>query len=128
MQPARSVVMIVDDDPAITQTCQEYLVDKGYEVLVARNGRQAFKQLSEHKVDSVLLDILMPEKDGIETLLEMRKYHPGLKIYAMSGGGRVGVEYVLHAAGKLGADAVLKKPFSLDKLIEVLEQGPSRTQ
>lgn len=118
--------MIVDDDHVIAQTCKSYLEDKGYEVLVAPDGGKAVEKLSSHKVDTVLLDILMPEKDGIETLLEIRKHHPTLQILAMSGGGRIGTEYLLKAAAKLGADAVLRKPFTLDKLSELLEQSPSR--
>jgi CheY-like chemotaxis protein len=126
MQAVRPVVLIVDDDHNIAQTCKAYLEDRGYEILTAAGGREALEQLCDHRVDAVLLDILMPEKDGIETLLEIRKHYPTLQILAMSGGGRIGTEYLLQAAGKLGADAVLRKPFTPDKLIEMLEQSRFR--
>ena len=126
MQSARSAIMIVDDDPFILQTCKAYLEERGYEVLVAQDGQQALEKMSTTEVDTVFLDILMPEKDGIETLLELRKHHPSIWVYAMSGGGRAKLNDFLDVAAKLGADATLRKPFSPDELIDLLEGRPPR--
>jgi CheY-like chemotaxis protein len=126
MQNVSKAVMIVDDDPIILETCCYQLEEMGHTVLVARSGAHALRQLREQKIDAVFLDIIMPDKDGIETLLEIKKNWPSLRVYAMSGGGRASLRVFLDAAMKLGADGILKKPFfPLDmlKLLVPAEAG-----
>ena len=72
--------------------------------------------------DLVITDIVMPEMDGLETLIELRKHYPTLTVIAMSGGGRVGNMDFLGSAEKLGASAVLHKPFTLDVLTAAIDR------
>jgi CheY-like chemotaxis protein len=67
------------------------------------------------------MDILMPEKEGIETILEIRRHHDSVKIVAMSGGGRVGDTEFLNIAKKIGADRSITKPFTRDQLMTALK-------
>src|SRR5258706_8215990 len=88
----------------------------GHNVVQARNGAEAIASFQKTKVDLVITDLLMPEKDGFETIRRFRKLSPGLKIIAMSGGGQIGPALYLDLAEQLGAGSVLVKPFSTDDL------------
>ncbi len=120
MSSAGKTVLVVDDEPLIVESCAENLEGAGYTVLQATNARDALNQLREHKVDAVFLDIIMPDKDGIETLLEMKKIWPKLTVFAMSGGGRSGLNSFLDVAKKFGAAGTLKKPFGLSDMLKLL--------
>ena len=93
------------------------LLDAGYRVVTARNGRDAVKAWGRESFDLVLTDILMPDRDGIELMGDMRKTRPDLPIVAMSGGGRAPAAYYLKLARLLGAKAILEKPFSKEQLL-----------
>ena len=103
------VVLIVDDDSAERELAREALEASGYEIVEARNGREAEGVLARTHVDLMITDIVMPEQDGLETIKSVRKAYPLLKIVAMSEttGG-----YQLRAARLLGADAILAKPLT----------------
>jgi CheY-like chemotaxis protein len=120
MQNNPSVVMVVDDDPLIRAVCKSHLEEAGYRVIVVENGAAALRQLRKQEVDAVLLDILMPKMDGIETLLEIKKLKLPLRVYTMSGGGRAKPDQFLDVSMKFGADGSLKKPFSPADLIRLL--------
>jgi CheY-like chemotaxis protein len=119
MQNNPPVVMVVDDDPLIRAMCKSHLEEAGYSVVVAENGEGALRQLRTQKVDAVFLDILMPSKDGIETLLEIKKLQLPLRVYTMSGGGRAEVDKFLDVTMKFGADGSLKKPFFSNEMIRL---------
>jgi CheY-like chemotaxis protein len=121
MDNAPKVVLIVDDDPTFLTAVGEYLQDVGYTVHVVRSGEQALVKLQHQKVDAVFLDILMPNKDGIETLLAIKKFKAAPPVYMMSGGGRSQLYDFLEAAVALGADGMLKKPFSPSAIIQIME-------
>ena len=91
---------------------------------MAANGDQALAQLKQRRFAAVVIDIIMPEREGIETILEMRKHWPETFIIAMSGGGRIGPEDFLKLALMVGADRTLKKPFTPTQLIYALAGGP----
>ena len=88
------------------------------EPLLAENGKEGSKAVARDRIDLVVCDILMPEKDGIEIILELRNSHPGLKIIAVSG-GRLESGLHLHAARQLGADAGLEKPIHSAELLNL---------
>ena len=88
----------------------------GYEVHAEPNGLNALRRLKEFDIKFVMTDLLMPEKDGLETIQEIRTKMPNVKIVAMSGGGRLNKCDYLQMARKLGADSTLSKPFSRDEL------------
>jgi DNA-binding response OmpR family regulator len=109
-------LLIVDDDPGIVALLKQALEAEGHEIQTAENGVRALERQRETPSDLMIVDILMPEKDGLETIRDIRKLTPGIRILAMSGGGRVSPENYLPIAQMLGADETLAKPFSLVEL------------
>ncbi len=93
------------------------LAPEGHGILEAENGRKADAFFIGNPPDLMITDILMPEREGIETILTVRKLHPGLKILAISGGGRTGRLDFLEVAKKFGAHATLQKPFDKKALL-----------
>ena len=106
-------ICIVDDEPSILNSLSGILEDEGYQVFVAKNGVEALKLIRLETPDLVLLDIWMPEMDGLETLKEARKQFPNLMVVMMSGHGSV--ETAVKAT-KLGAYDYLEKPLDLEKI------------
>jgi CheY-like chemotaxis protein len=117
-----AVVLIIEDEPAVRAGIARRLRSKGYETLEAPEGRAALELYKRHHPDVVLTDILMPEQEGIETITELRGIDPEVKIIAMSGGGDFGRLDLLDFALKLGAKAVLRKPFATPELLRCIEE------
>jgi len=92
----------------------------GHVVFEAADGVEGIAMVGRHPVDVVITDILMPNKEGIETIIELRKTRPGLKIVAMSGGGIMSGADTLRVARSLGAHATLRKPFRIADLRRVV--------
>lgn len=115
-------VLLVDDDPQMRATLGRVLTGEGYSVLEAQNGREAIGIVNSARPSVIITDILMPEKEGIETILEIRGIAPSAKIIAMSGGGHAGIADFLSIAKKLGAHHTLKKPFRVSALLEALKE------
>jgi two-component system nitrogen regulation response regulator NtrX len=107
-------VLVVDDEPSIVQSLSGLLSDEGYKVSTAINGYDALKVVDSDSPDLVLLDIWMPGLDGIETLKEIKKYHPHTQVIIITGHGNV--ETAVKAT-KLGAFDLIEKPLSIDKII-----------
>jgi DNA-binding response OmpR family regulator len=103
-------VLVVDDDQLVRTTAKTILERAGYTVSVAGDGNGAIAEMSREEADLVVLDIIMPDKEGIETLLHLKRDHPGVKVIAISSGGRKGIDDFLMIAHRFGADAALKKP------------------
>lgn len=114
-------ILLVDDDEGVLKTARRMLERARYEVAVARDGNEAMERLAQDRLDLVLIDIIMPDKEGIETIIEIRKQSPDLPIIAMSGGGRGQPGSVLRAAKGLGANAAVEKPFHEAELIGVID-------
>jgi CheY-like chemotaxis protein len=93
------------------------LESAGYLVVQAEDGQQGVQLFQQHPIDLVVTDILMPSKEGIETIVEIRQRNREVRIIAVSGGGAIGATPVLDAARQLGADDVLSKPFSKAELL-----------
>lgn len=111
-----SKILLVEDEDAFRMILKQMLERDGHTVLPAANGRKALRLCIDGGIDLVVTDIVMPDMEGLETIREIRKQHPALKVIAMSGGGRIGAEDYLRIAGKLGADQTLVKPFSRTQL------------
>jgi two-component system nitrogen regulation response regulator NtrX len=107
-------ILIVDDEPAIIQSLQGILTDEGFEVVAAGGGLKALEIIKETIPDIVLLDIWMPDIDGIETLKRIRELYPGLQVIMISGHGTI--ETAVKAT-KLGAYDFIEKPLSLEKVL-----------
>ncbi|MHC1788233.1 response regulator transcription factor [Solidesulfovibrio sp.] len=110
-------VLVVDDDPSIRALLRLYLESAGYAVIEAADGRRAIMALDGQAVDLVVLDIFMPEMDGLEVLQVLRDHSKSCKVMAISGGSaKIGMDLLGHAT-IFGADAVLEKPFGETMLL-----------
>lgn len=113
-------ILLVDDDDAFRSMLHVTLESVGYEVREASNGKKAVDLYRKQPADLVVTDIVMPEQEGIQTLLELRKINPEVRIIAMSGGGRIGPDDYLTAAKILGAKQTLSKPFRQADFLDVV--------
>jgi DNA-binding NtrC family response regulator len=109
-------ILVVDDDDAVRMMLNKMLETASHDVVTAENGIQALNWLRKQVPDVVILDIIMPEKEGFETIVELRRDYPNLKIIAISGGGAIGPASYLKLAKKLGAHLTMEKPISMEKL------------
>ena len=117
----RRRILLVDDDPDVRRSLENALTKAGYEVVSAANGVEAVSRWRElHGGDLVILDMFMPEKDGLETLVELRNHSPGIPIIAISGGGTTGRLDILEDAKLLGAIETFEKPFSIHALLALV--------
>jgi CheY-like chemotaxis protein len=105
-----SKILVLDDEPSILLMIKKMLEKAGYEVIIASNGKEGMRLFESEKPDMVITDIIMPEKEGLETIFELRRMHPDLKIIAISGGGRISPDGYLPGAKLLGANMVFQKP------------------
>jgi DNA-binding response OmpR family regulator len=117
-----SSILVIDDDPSICELIRHYLENAGHTVSLARDGREGVDIFSGESFDMVIVDIFMPNKDGIETILELRDQHADAKIMAISGGGRLAGKQYLTYAQALGADSILPKPFTKQQLLDVVQE------
>lgn len=104
-------IVLIDDDDNVREMLEVALRGAGYAVSTAREGDEGLEVCQQANPDLVITDILMPNKEGIETILDLRRERPDVKIIAISGGDRAGGTSFLEMAAKLGADRVLQKPF-----------------
>ena len=115
-------ILVIDDEPSILLMIKKMLEKEGHEVDLALNGRDGMELFENIKPALVITDIIMPEKEGLETILELRKKNPGLKIIAISGGGRISPEGYLPGAKLLGADMVFQKPLVPKEFISAVSK------
>jgi two-component system, chemotaxis family, chemotaxis protein CheY len=115
-------ILLIDDEACIRRPLQLLLERAGHEVFTAANGMEAVRLWRESSGDLVITDIQMPEKDGLETILELRQLSPLTPIIAMSGGHRDGRVDVLGDATQLGAFRTISKPFGLREMLQAVEQ------
>lgn len=118
-----SEILVIEDDRKLRELLCETLTEHDYDVRSARNGALGLKLFNEASIDLVILDIFMPEKDGLEVIRELKAESPDCKIIAMSGGGRLGKETYLMAASRMGADHVLGKPFDLQEFVDAVRKA-----
>jgi DNA-binding response OmpR family regulator len=115
-------ILVIDDNPAVRSILLGALESAGHEVLLASNGAEGLELQRGHSSDIVITDIIMPEKEGLETIRDLRQLYPNLGIIAMSGGGKsVSTSSYLTTAGELGAE-VLLKPFHSAALLATVEK------
>lgn len=113
-------ILVIDDDWQMREMMHQALERAGYGVVDASNGKIGMNIQRQEPVDLVITDLIMPEKEGIETIRELRKDFPGLKIIAISGGGRAGADGYLSVAKTIGADRTLSKPFDLKQILDTV--------
>lgn len=114
-------ILVIDDDPDFRKMLCARLEKSGYKVSGAQNGLQGVNRFKEFPVHLVITDIIMPEKEGMETILEIKKINPEVKIIAISGGGRSVPEDYLNIAEYFGAVKSFKKPFDMADFIQTVD-------
>jgi CheY-like chemotaxis protein len=119
--PARKEILLVDDDKQIRRLLLQILESAGYRVLTASNGVTAIKMYQKQRFDLVIMDLLMPEKGGVETIAEMLQFRPNQRFIAMSGGGRSLTSDFLNSIKPSGIAKTLAKPFSSKTLFKAVK-------
>lgn len=114
-------ILVIDDSPEIRKLIRNTLERNGHKVKEAVNGNEAISVLEDSAPDLLILDILMPEKDGLETIRDLKKSNKDVKILAISGGGQIGADGYLGVAKKMGVHKTLSKPFTLQELTDAVE-------
>ena len=115
--------MVVDDDPGIRRALHILLSRSGYRVTQAKDGVEALRLWRDTGCDLVITDLHMPEKDGIEMIVELLSHTPGTRIIAMSGGGQTRRLDLLGNATMLGAVFTIEKPFTLNEMMTMVRQA-----
>ena len=117
-----ALILIIEDDDQTRGVLKLMVEREGYDVLEADDGLEGIKLFRENAVDLIITDIIMFEKDGITTIMEVRKDSPNVKIIAISGGARVGPEVYLQLADRVGADRTLTKPIDRKELLNTIDE------
>jgi DNA-binding response OmpR family regulator len=115
-------ILVIEDDAEVRDYLVSVLSRAGHEVFSASDGSHGVAVFRENRVELVITDIIMPTKDGIETILDLRRDNPSLKVIAISGGGRLAPDDYLNSAKLLGADLAIKKPFSNEDMLSAVNQ------
>lgn len=122
-----SRILLVDDDEPFRKMLRLTLTKLGYDVLDAANGREALRLHDVLPAELVITDLIMPEREGLEIIMELHRRQPALKIIAISGGGRINAKDFLVIAKVFGASRTFTKPFATTELAaavaELLEQA-----
>ena len=114
-------ILIIDDEPQIRSMIRLILERSGYTVIEASDGIEGIRLFREKPADLIITDLIMPNKDGIGLIIELKKEFPNVKIVAMSGGGLNRPEGYLRGAQKLGAACTLSKPINRHELLRAVK-------
>jgi len=114
-------ILIIDDEPQIRSMLKLMLERDGYEVVEAPDGVEGIKVYRQNPADLIITDLIMPNKDGIGMIIELKKEFPDVKIIAMSGGGLNKPEGYLKGAKKLGAACTLTKPIDREEMLKAVK-------
>lgn len=110
-------ILVVDDEPSVRYMVKEMIEPVGYDVIEAANGVEASNICKEVPVDLIVTDIVMPDKNGIDLIMELKKEYPNIPVIAISGGGGITGRYdYLEIARLVGAKNILKKPFTMEEV------------
>jgi CheY-like chemotaxis protein len=115
-------ILVADDEPGLASAVSRFLEREGHEVLVASDGVVALELLRQQSVDLTIVDIYMPNLDGIELTRRLRRELPDAKVIAVSGGGLAGRPDVLAMASLLGATRTLAKPFTPEEMLTAVRE------
>lgn len=120
MTHSRTAVLVIDDDQTMRRFIRAVLEREGYEVIEAADGKEGIAVYRSRPVHCLIVDIFMPDKDGLETIMELRNESAECRILAMSGGGSLGDMSFLDYSMAFGAQSLLRKPFTPDELISAV--------
>lgn len=114
-------VLVIDDEDRIRRLIREVLEPAGYVVEEARGGKEGLERYRARQADVVIMDILMPDQDGLESMATLHREFPSSRVIAMTGGGdMIGILNFLDVAKMLGASRTLQKPFDVNVLLEAV--------
>lgn len=113
-------ILVIDDEPSVLDVLRKILRLEGYEVITAANGEEGLELFHQISCDLVITDMVMPVKDGLQTILDLRKEKPDLPVIAMSGGGTISKERYLVVAGYLDRVITIPKPFSVESITQAV--------
>ncbi len=120
-------VLIVDDEESVRETLGTLIAACGHTVWQACSGFEAINRFGAGRADLAIVDLIMPELGGLETIAELRKKNPSLKVIAVSGAPKLGRSRLLDWATRMGADRTFCKPFEMTEILvavgEILNQG-----
>jgi len=111
-------VLIVDDEEDVRVVLRRALERAGYDVTEAADGKEGLREFRRSPADVIIVDIFMPEKEGLETILEIRELAPHVKTMAISGGGMTGSLEYLDYANTFGVDRTFTKPLVLEEVVK----------
>lgn len=115
-------ILIIDDEALIRDLLTKILEREGYETVAASDGKKGIKIYRENPIDLIITDLIMPEKDGLETIMELRRDFKDVIIIAMSGGGKIDSKTYLEIAKTMGATETIKKPFDPEELLKTVQE------
>lgn len=120
-------ILVVDDEDLVRFSVRQMLEDEGHQVEEAADGVEGMAKVEGESFDLMITDIVMPRKEGLETISEAKQLRPDLRVIAISGGGPVGRFNYLELAKQFGADEVLAKPFKKQELVAVVNRVLARS-
>ena len=123
-----ATILVIDDDPQICDLLEQVLQKEGHSVYSALNGAEGICLYRQHFPALILLDILMPEKEGLETILDLRREFPNVIVIAMSAASEGAKIDLLELAQRLGAQYRMTKPFELKTVIELVNIALSKRE
>ena len=116
-------ILVVDDDKDIRESLRDIMEHEGYDVSIAANGNEAVRIFEEQEADLIIVDIFMPEKDGIDTIIDLNRQYHDVKIIAISAGNPFGKkDLYLGLAKKIGASHTFEKPLNIEKLLAAIKE------
>jgi DNA-binding response OmpR family regulator len=115
-------ILVIEDDFAVRELILQTLSKAGYEVIAAGDGVEGLNLFREKNPALVITDIVMPQKEGLQTIIELRQESPGVKVIAMSGGGRYCNADYLKLARKFGASRTVSKPFMREEMLTAVRE------
>jgi DNA-binding NtrC family response regulator len=114
-------ILVIDDEPTSLDLLRRILEINGYEVQLAVNGLEGVELFRKNPCDLVITDMVMPKKDGLQTILDLRDDYPDLPVIAISGGGTISKERYLAVAGYLDKVVTIAKPFTIESIVKAVE-------
>lgn len=115
-------ILIIDDDKSLRLIIKEKIKKSNYKIFEASNGKEGIEIYHKNDIDLIITDLIMPEKEGIETIIELKKENKDVKIIAISGGGYFNPEDYLEAAEGLGAIKTFIKPIDFEKFTKFINE------
>jgi CheY-like chemotaxis protein len=117
-----AMVLIIDDNDLFREMLKQLLENAGYDVVIATDGNSGLKQFHETNPNLVVCDLIMPDREGLETIRTLREIQPDIPIIAVSGGGRIGAETYLQLAELMGARMTFTKPLVNSEFLEAVAE------